>query len=382
MIDYHPSMAIHKSRKVSETRYLNINEPFELECGRSLTELVIAYCTYGKLNEKKDNVIWICHALTANADVADWWSGLVGKNKIFDPERYFIVCANMIGSCYGTTGPTSVNPLTNQPYGKVFPLVTIRDMVRAHQLLKKHLDIEKIHLVIGGSMGGQQALEWCISQPDAFEHLCVLASNAHHSPWGIAFNEAQRMALMADPTFPDHPDGGHNGLEAARAIAMLSYRSYYTYQNTQAEVDHSLLDDFKASSYQRYQGLKLRKRFNAHAYYTLSKAMDSHNVGRKRKSIEAALQAIKAKSLIIGITSDVLFPLSEQEFLAEHIPNASYAAIDSHYGHDGFLVEDRKISRLVQTFLLKGTLNDSGSFNPFEGIPKLDPKKIPGSESF
>lgn len=316
------------------------DKPFVLECGKSLPSLQIAYSTYGKLNDAKDNVIYGCHALTANADVSNWWPGMVGEGLIFDTNKYFIVCANLLGSCYGTTGPSSVNPETNEKYGKSFPLVTVRDLVKAHQLLAEHLQLKSIHLLFGGSLGGQQAIEWAIMQPSFIKNLFVIATNPRHSAWGIAFNEAQRMALRA----------GEKGLEAARAIAMLSYRNYTMYENTQTEIKDKL-DGFRAASYQQYQGMKLKKRFDADSYYTLSKAMDSHHVGRGRNSMHETLAQIKAKTLVIGISSDILFPVKEQEFLAENIPGATLEVISSDYGHDGFLMETKTISELLKKHL-------------------------------
>ncbi len=331
---------------------LTTNRPFILESGPQLPNLRIHYRTFGTLNEAADNVIWICHALTANADPTEWWPGLTGEGKIFDPEHHYIVCANMLGSCYGSTGPCDEDPATGKPYRLNFPLVTIRDMVRAHQLLRSHLGIRRIKLCIGGSMGGQQALEWAIAEPALFDNLCLLATNARHSPWGIAFNEAQRMALLADPSIhTDSPEAGHAGIEAARAIAMLSYRHYYTYKYTQLEPDNEKLDDFRASSYQRYQGLKLRKRFDPFAYITLSKAMDSHNVGRGRPGIEEALQRVEANTLLIGIQSDLLFPVAEQAEMANGIPRSRLEVIESDYGHDGFLVESALIGPLIESFM-------------------------------
>jgi len=353
-------------------KYYKHTKSFVLESGIELPELDIAYESYGELNAVKDNVIWICHALTANADAADWWGGLIGEGKLFDPEKHFIVCANMIGSCYGSTGPTSTNPATDKPYGKDFPLVTIRDMVAAHQLLQQHLGIDRIKLAIGGSMGGQQVLEWAITDPDLFEYIVPLATNAQHSPWGIAFNEAQRMAIKADPTIHDDtPEAGKNGMEAARAIAMLSYRHYQTYQRTQAEPNDEKIDDFRASSYQRYQGLKLRKRFNVWSYFALSRAMDSHNVGRGRGGVAAALQRIRAKTFAIGIQSDVLFPTTEQERIA---------VIASNYGHDGFLIETEAITKLLRP-IFDGKWRESGKKN--KKITSLHmPIALPGTEKF
>lgn len=315
-----------------KTATLKVADPLFLENGDVLQNVKIRYTTYGKLNEEKSNAVWIFHALTANSNPMEWWPGLVGDDDIINPKEHFIICANMLGSCYGTTGPLNTN----------FPLVTIRDMVKLHQVLVKHLEIEKIHLGIGGSMGGQQLLEWAVQEPELFEHIVPLATNALHSPWAIAFNEAQRMALEnIDPS---------KGLEAARAIAMLSYRHYDTYQATQEDVDLRW-DGFKASSYQKYQGEKLRKRFSANSYYTLSKAMDSHHVGRHFGSAEAALKRIRSKALVIGVDTDILFPCIEQKFIADNIPDAKLETINSKYGHDGFLTESNQITSLLKDFL-------------------------------
>jgi homoserine O-acetyltransferase len=313
---------------------------FTFENGQTLPVLDIAYCTYGKLNAAKNNVIWVCHALTANADAADWWPNMVGPGLIFDTDKYYIVCANIVGSCYGTTGAASTNPVSGLAYGKDFPFTTTRDMVQAHQLLAQHLGIASIYLLCGGSLGGQQAMEWAIMQPSFIKRLFIIATNARHSAWGIAFNEAQRMAIEA----------GSGGLDAARAIAMLSYRNYTMYENTQTDSEY-ITDSFLASSYQRYQGQKLSSRFNPHCYHTLSKAMDAHNVGRGRGSVAEALALITAKTLVVGISTDILFPPKEQEYLAKHIPGAVLEIIDSDYGHDGFLIETKGISELLMRHL-------------------------------
>jgi homoserine O-acetyltransferase len=327
------------------------NQPFVLEQGAVLPQLQVAYTTLGTLNDARDNVVWVCHALTGNADAADWWSGLVGEGRFYDPQEYFIVCANVIGSCYGSTGPLSVNPLTGRHYYANFPEVTVRDMVRVHELLRKHLNIRQIHTCIGGSLGGQQALEWSIMQPLLIQNLVILAANAQHSPWGIAFNEAQRMAIYADPTWNEpRPDAGSNGLKAARATALLSYRNYEAYKLRQCEDTNEKLNGFKAASYVQYQGEKLTKRFNAVAYLRLSQAMDTHNIARGRGEIADVLAAIRSKTLVIGISSDILFPPQEQQLIARQIPNATYAEIDSIFGHDGFLVEYEQIIPLLEAF--------------------------------
>jgi len=325
--------------------------PFELESGQKLQELEIGFHTYGRLNKNRDNVVWVCHALTANADVFDWWKGLFGENNFFNPDEYFIVCANILGSPYGTTNPLSINPVTGQPYFLSFPEISVRDMVNAHQLLAKHLGINSIHVLLGGSLGGQQAMEWAIIEPDLIKNLILMATNARHSPWGIAFNESQRLAISADRTFyAGAPDGGKKGLKAARSIALLSYRGYKTYSISQQEETDSITDGFRASSYQNYQGDKLVNRFNAYSYWYLTKTMDSHNVGRKRNGIEKALSLIKARTLVIGIKSDLLFPIEEQQYLFRHIPKSAFAEFDSYYGHDGFLIETEALTNIITSF--------------------------------
>lgn len=325
---------------------------FKLENGKKLAKLEIGYHTFGKLNDRKDNVIWVCHALTANSNVFDWWKGLFGENDLFNPNDHFIICANVVGSPYGTSNPLSINPATDQPYYLSFPQFTVKDLAAAHKILADHLGFSSIDVLIGGSLGGQQAVEWSISEPARFKRMILLATNAQHSPWGIAFNESQRLAITADRTFyAQSPEGGKKGLKVARSIALLSYRAYETYGISQQEVSSDKSDNFKASSYQNYQGEKLTARFNAYSYWFLSKAMDSHNAGRGRKSTEDALRSIKANTLVIGITSDLLFPVDEQKYLAKHISHAQYIEISSFYGHDGFLVETEILTKEIGKFL-------------------------------
>lgn len=325
---------------------------FELESGESLPELQIGYHTYGKLNAAKDNVVWICHALTANSDVFDWWKGFVGEGCFFNPDEHFIICANVLGSAYGTTNPLSINPATGRPYYLTFPQYTTRDMVNAHRLLAEQLGIEHIRILLGGSLGGQQALEWSIIEPNRIQQLILIATNAKHSPWGIAFNESQRLALSADSSFNNGtPDGGGAGLKAARSMALLSYRGYKAYNITQHEEDESKIDNYRASSYQNYQGQKLVNRFNAYSYWYLTKVMDSHHAGRNRGGLEKALSTIKAQTLVIGIKSDILFPVEEQQYLFQHIPKAAYSEFDTFYAHDGFLIETETLTKIISSFL-------------------------------
>ncbi|MCL4855924.1 MAG: homoserine O-acetyltransferase [Flavobacteriales bacterium] len=337
-------------------QFFKYNKPFQLESGKSLPEFQLGYTTLGKLNAAKNNVIWITHALTANSNPEEWWNGLVGKGKFYNPETHFIICANVLGSPYGSTNPLSVNPKTGNKYYHNFPEITIRDIVAALELLRQHLKITRIHTLLGGSLGGQQAVEWAIQQPNLIKNLFLIATNAQHSPWGIAFNETQRLAIKADRTwFSYSDDAGLKGLKAARAIALLSYRNYQTYQVSQEDLEEKT-DNFNASSYQNYQGEKLVNRFNTFSYWYLSKAMDSHHVGRNRGGITAALSKIKAKTLVVGISSDVLFPVAESELLANKIPHSQFSILHSLYGHDGFLIETQQLVTLFENFYINQKL--------------------------
>lgn len=333
--------------------YFNYPQTFVLESGDTLSGITIAYNTYGQLNNDKSNVVWICHALTANSDVADWWTGIVGSQHVIDPAKYFIVCANILGSCYGSTGPLSINPATGEPYHHSFPFITIRDMVQAHILLRKHLQIPSIFLIIGGSMGGYQAMEWCIMENNFINNLFLLATSATESAWGIAIHKAQRLSIEADGTWQtSQVNAGAKGLKAARAIGMLTYRNYNIMVQMQSDADTEKLDNFKASSYIEYQGEKLVSRFNAFSYWLLTKSMDSHHIARGRGGIVAAvLKKLSQRTLVIGISSDILCPLVEQEMLAAYVPNSNLIVIDSDYGHDGFMVESVIISQHLASWL-------------------------------
>jgi len=325
---------------------------FELESGGVLPGFQLKYTTVGQLNKERSNVIWICHALTGSSDFTDWWKDLFTEGTPYDPRDYFIICANAIGGCYGSTGPLSINPQTGKPFYHAFPPITNRDIVKSFDLLRQHLGISKIHTLLGGSLGGQQVLEWAIQHPHVFDRIIPIATNAFHSPWGIAFNEAQRMAIEADTSWKEEDArAGIEGLKAARAMGMISFRTYDTFLQTQSEKTLDKTDDYRAASYQRYQGQKLANRFNAFTYWVLTKAMDSHHVGRGRTSAEAALKKIKAKTLVIGIDSDLLFPVREQEYLAKYIPGATWDTLSSLHGHDGFLVEFDQFKSTVRKFL-------------------------------
>ena len=316
--------------------------PFELETGHTLPELRIAYHTYGTLNAAKDNVAWVCHALTANSDVADWWPHTVEAGRFLDPARHFVVCANIIGSHYGTTGPLHVNPATGRPWYKDFPPFTIRDIVRAHRLLADALGIGRIGTLVGSSVGGFQAVEWAVSEPERIERLVLIATAAKASPWAIAIDETQRMAIEADTTFGQpRDDAGMKGLAAARAIGLLSYRGPEGYNLTQQDREERPAVH-RACTYQQYQGEKLRRRYNAYSYYAILDAFDTHDAGRGRGGLEQALRSITARTLVVGITTDIIFTPAEMRSLHAMIPGSAYHEIDSPFGHDGFLVEHER----------------------------------------
>lgn len=330
------------------------NSPIVLESGAILAEVEIAYDTFGTLSPARDNVIWVCHALTANSDVADWWPHTVEEGRFLDPTRYFIICANFLGSHYGTTSPLSINPTTGKKWYYDFPRISVRDMVRCHQLLAKHLRIERVKMLIGSSIGGFQCMEWAIMEPNFMEHLALIATTTCSEPWAAAFNESQRMAIRLDRTWgEERDDAGLDGMAVARSIALISYRGGAAYNATQQESEHLEEASFerRAHSYQQYQGEKLRRRFNALSYYRLSEAVDSHNIARGRGSIAEALKAIKARTLVVAISSDILFPVEAHTPLREHIAEVEYHLIESEFGHDGFLVEHEKLNTIIQNFI-------------------------------
>jgi homoserine O-acetyltransferase len=322
--------------------------PFALESGRTIEGLRLAYTTHGRPNGAGDNAVWVFHALTANSDPCEWWPGLVGPGRLFDPERHFIVCVNMPGSCYGSTGPLDVDPSTGKPYLRDFPFFTPRDMARAYRPLRDALGIRKAVVGIGGSMGGQQLLEWAVEEPDAFGCIVPIATNARHSAWGRAFNASQRMCIEADPTWSQPYDrAGIEGMKVARSMALLSYRHYRTYEATQTDADERI-EGFRSESYQRYQGEKLAARFNAYSYHALTKGMDAHDLARSRGPMDQVLARINASCLAIGIDTDLLFPPEEQESLAHKIPDGRFELLQSIYGHDGFLLEYGQLEAVLR----------------------------------
>ncbi len=334
-------------------RYYHHPEPFVLESGEVLPKLTIAYHTYGTPAADGSNAVWVCHALTANSDVADWWPHTVEKGAFLDPDRWFTVCANILGSHYGTTGPLSINPASGEPYYTDFPKLTIRDMARAHALLATHLGLNRIHALVGSSVGGFQALEWIAEEPTRFDKLILIATDAKASPWTIAIDETQRMAIFADATYGRRsPDAGMAGLAAARAIGLLTYRGSRGYNLTQQDPEGTLPHSpHRACSYQRHQGEKLCRRYNAYSYVAILDAFDTHDIGRDRGGVAAALGRIEAETIVVGLSSDIIFTPAEMRTLASLIPGAVYREIDSEFGHDGFLVEHSLLNKILIPFI-------------------------------
>jgi homoserine O-acetyltransferase len=329
-------------------------ETFITESGAAITGLTVRYKTWGWLNEETSNAVLVCHALTGNADADEWFPGLFGDDGILDPARQFIVCSNVLGGCYGTTGPVSVSPGTDQAWKADFPEITIRDMVRVQQQLMDALGVHQIELAIGGSMGGMQVLEW-LCMDYRVRKAVLIAMGKCHSPWTIGFSEAQRRAIRADKHWQDgYYDASHppaDGLAAARMMGMMMYRSAPAFERRFGRKLQPGHDDLlQVNSYLNYQGDKLVARFDANTYMRLTKAMDTHDVARGRNDARDVLGAISVPVLVIGISSDVLYPPSEQIELAGLLANGTYAELSSDEGHDAFLIEFPKMVEIYRQF--------------------------------
>lgn len=359
--------------------------PMPLERGGSIGPVHVAYETYGELDARGDNAILVCHALTGSAhaagvhddhDVPGWWDPLIGPGKPIDTQRWFVVSSNVFGGCYGTTGPSSIDPSTGEPYGPTFPRFTVRDMVEVQRRLMDVLGIRSWASVVGGSMGGMQVLEWAASSPDRVRSIVPIAIGARHSAWAIGLNEVARRAIVADPVWNGgrYPRGRQPeiGLGLARAIAMLSYRSFDSLEakfgrervevaadgdpdlppETRSDVLGKMLSvGFEIESYLAYQGVKLSKRFDANTYLYITRAMDDHDVGEGRGSAAKALSAMTMPALVMGIDSDVLYPEREARALADQLPQARYATLRSPHGHDAFLIEFPQLAARLRSFL-------------------------------
>jgi homoserine O-acetyltransferase len=339
-------------------RFLKLAGNLVTESGRELVNPTLSYRVYGDLKDSRRPVVWVCHALTANDDPFDWWPGLFGENDFFNPHDYTIICANMLGSCYGSTGPLSLNLANGKTFYHRFPLITVRDNAKAFAQLAKTLGVEKIDLLIGASLGGQVALQWAVDDSHLFESAVFIATNAQHSPWGIAFNESQRMAIENDPTWGEpNAKSGLVGMKTARSLALLSYRNYTCYSTDQPRSREDELFDSSARSYQRYQGEKLANRFNAISYHRLSHTMDSHDISAGYGSINRALKRLKMPVLSISMQGDILFPEKEQVQIADGVESGIHKRIETKKGHDGFLIETAQLSAVLKDFVNKPVFN-------------------------
>ncbi len=351
---------------------------FALEGGSRLDEVTLAFETWGELDAEASNAVLLCHALTGDAHAAGpsgagqrsegWWNDFIGPGKALDPERWFIVCANVLGGCQGSTGPASPHPEDGRPYASRFPVVSIRDMVRTQALLADHLGIKRWFAVVGGSMGGMQALEWAVMFPDRVTCMVNLASAASASPIQIGWSQVGRLAVVQDPCwnggeYYDAPpgQGPHEGLMLARRIAQIHYRSDESFEQRfgRASVDRldqfNLWDRFQIESYLDYHGQKLVRRFDANSYLVLNKAMDLHDVGRGRGGVSSALGRVRAPSLVASVTSDILYTPRQQQELAAGLKASGvpveFHLIESAHGHDGFLIEADQVNPMVSRYL-------------------------------
>ena len=354
--------------------------PFSLEGGGSLRRFTLAYETWGELDADAGNAVLLCHTLTGDSHAAGrmgpghptvgWWDPLIGPGKPLDTDRYFVVCANVLGGCQGSTGPASLDPHLGRPYGSRFPVVTVRDAIRSQARLADHLGIERWLGVAGGSMGGMQALEWAVMFPHRVRSIVALATTTAASAWQIAYSAAGRRAVALDPKWrggdyydAEPGDGPHEGLEVARALAQITYRSDRVFEDrfgrewAERLGGFDLWQRFEVESYLEYHGEKLARRFDANSYLVLNKMMDLHDIGRGRGGTERALGRIQAPTLTMSISSDTLYPPHLQEELRDGLHAAGkeveYAVVESPHGHDGFLLEFEPIGKAVHEFLIE-----------------------------
>ena len=358
---------------IVQTQFATVAEDLVIESGEKLGPVTLAYETYGELNADRSNAVLICHALSGDAHIAGyhkgekkpgWWDDMVGHGKAFDTDKYYVICSNVLGGCKGSTGPGSVNPKTGVPYGLHFPLITIGDMVKAQQLLIKHLDIDKLRSVAGGSMGGMQALEWLRTAPDKLESAILIATAAMHSPQQIAFNEVGRQAIMADSHWQDgnYYEGRapSKGLAVARMVGHITYMSEtsmldkFGRQQKNEKQPFKFTADFEVEGYLQNKGDSFVKRFDANSYLYITKAMDFFDL-TEEKPLHEVFQGLDAKLLVIAFRSDWLYPVWQSQQIVKACKiaglNATYCEIDSTYGHDAFLLEIEQEAHLVSHFL-------------------------------
>ncbi len=335
-----------------ETRFFALDAPFELESGARLANVEIAFRTWGELAPARDNAVLVCHALTGSADVDRWWPGVLGAGRALDPERDFVVAANVLGGCYGTTGPASPRPGSAELWGPDFPAITVRDQVRLQRRLLDRLSVERLALVVGGSLGGMQALEWAISEPARVEAAAVVSAPGRQGAWAIALSALGRRAIELDPEFRGgrYPSGSPpaRGLALARSVAMASYRSP---QGLGARFGRDREEaEFAVDRWLSWHGRELVDRFDANSYLALLAAMDTHDVARARGSWAAVLRAVEIPVLLVASSSDQLYPPEESLELATLLPNAEWVTIANPHGHDAFLIEQGVVDRALADF--------------------------------
>ena len=367
---------------IVETKYHRIDSPVELECGETLEDVVVAYETYGELNKEKNNVVFICHALTGDAHAAGWhegdkkpgwWDILIGPGKALDSEKYFIICSNVLGGCKGTTGPSSINPKTSKPYGISFPVITIKDMVTVQKALVDSFGINEILAVIGGSMGGMQVLQWMISYPEMVKKAIPIATTGRSSPQQIAFNEVGRQSILSDPNWDDgnYYETGKipkNGLSVARMIAHITYLSdesmYLKFGRDlqdKEEVTYDFNVDFQVESYLHHQGETFVKRFDANSYLYITKAVDLFDLSVNDSLIDG-FRDVDSKVSVVSVDSDWLYPVEQGMEIATALSandvEVSFSEIKSSYGHDAFLLEKGQLNYIVSQFLADNVVAD------------------------
>jgi homoserine O-acetyltransferase len=380
MNDSEQTPQVHYEGEVGFVEYQDFvySEPFHFASGGTIPELSLRYETYGHLNADKSNAILICHALSGDHHCAGvhsmderkqgWWNFMVGPGKPIDTTQYFVICSNVLGGCQGSTGPGSINPETGKRYNLDFPKLTVRDMVKAQSLLIDYLGIDRLHAVIGGSMGGMQTLQWTIDFPERVGRYIALACGARHTAQAIAFNDTGRQAIITDPKWQqgnyEPEDGPAHGLAVARMMAHITYLSDVGMEakfgrkrrNGDQSKEHFDVE-FEVESYLRYQGQSFVTRFDPNTYLYLTKALDRFDLFGEDKSLDSTLSAVTAPGLVVGFTSDWLYPPQGNREIAEALlrlgKDATYAELAMDFGHDSFLVRAPKLYDLMRTFLAR-----------------------------
>lgn len=366
---------MENSTYIVKPQFITFKDEFYFESGRMLSNVTVAYETYGTLNDKKNNVILICHALSGSAhaagynDLSDqkpgWWDNMIGSGKAFDTDKYFIICSNFMGSCFGTTGPTSIDHSTGRPYGLSFPVFTIKDMVKLQKKLIDYMEIDRLLCVAGGSLGGMQALEWAVNFPEKVHTIVPIATSGRITPFAIGFNTIGRLAIMKDPEWNggDYYDKSNprNGLAIARMAGHITYssdtsflkkfsRRYATFEGI-----YNFFGSFEVENYLKYNGYKFSENFDANSYLYIIKAMDIFDLSYGYGSFEEAVKRINASALFITFTSDFLFPAYQTEeivnIMKKYENRCKWVNIESEYGHDSFLLEVDQQSEAIKSFL-------------------------------